>query len=230
MARTVGNMVRDEVPMNSEAAKVCQILTDAWQLLCSEHASLSLPQNVLLVPLTEMRGRPGRERLGHFAPSRWHAKPDGSHEVALHPGLFHEPSDLLLVLLHEAAHGLLLDVNGGCSSTGYYHRKEFRDQCLRLDLCCKWVDTRHGWNLTRWPEGGVPQRYKAVLAYLREQHSMAATERVCVPEQIGAALPAPGRLKLACSCHSERIIYVAKSVAERGSIRCELCQGVFSQR
>ena len=214
-----------------EAGAICRLLTDTWTLLRTDPVSLPLPDKVLLFPLTETRGRPSNWlTFGHFAPSRWTTTGDGGHEVALHPGLFSEPEDLLLVLLHEAAHALLLDQNLGCSPPGgYYHRKNFRDQCLEMGLLCDWVDTRHGWNRTRWPDGAVPLRYRPALEYLRDRLQSSAVEKVRPSDQPGVPLPEPGRIKLECQCPKPRTVYAARGVAARGGIRCDLCQKVFSR-
>lgn len=211
--------------INADAMTICSWLTQAWRMLKSELPLL--PENVLLFPLTELRGRPAAKQLGYFFPSRWATKGDGSHEVAIHPGLFSKPEDLLLVLVHEAVHGLLHDQKGGCSADGYYHRKEFRNRCLDIGLACDWADTRHGWNLTRWPDETVPECYRGTLEHLREQIQATTFLEKRVPHEIGRPLPSPGRMKLKCGCLPPRIIYVTRGVVARGGIRCDLCQYLF---
>jgi hypothetical protein len=204
-------------------------LMQAWEILRGGEAGLALPENVILLPLTELRGRPKSVRLGHFAPSRWVSRPNGVHQVALHPGLFDSAEDLLLVLLHEAAHGILLKEQFGCSQDGYYHRKEFRNQCLMMDLHCQFSDTRYGWNHTRWPESGVPAQYEEALEFLRAHLKLAASVQVRVPDTEGNALPISGRVRLSCQCDRPRAIYVARSIAAGGGIRCERCGANFQE-
>jgi hypothetical protein len=203
-----------------------QALITTWETLRTGAAKLPLPSNVLILPLTELRGRPGK--LGHFCHSRWVQRPDGIHEVAVHPGLFHDAEDLLLVLLHEAAHSLLLDRYAGCSADGYYHRKQFRDQCRRIGLRCDFTDTRHGWNNTRWPEDGVPECYQEALEVLRTQLTLAAAIPESVPDREGIPLPKSGRIPMTCGCEQPRRIYVSRGVAQGGGIRCEVCDEMFT--
>lgn len=109
---------------------------------------------------------------GHFANCVWRTASDGQgHEVAIDPNLFEQPEELLATMLHEAAHALLHDwgLNGGCGEDGYYHRVEFRNVCRRLGLECDFSNRRYGWNRTRWPVAGVPERYGRIVVMLRQE-------------------------------------------------------------
>ncbi len=59
-------------------------------------------------------------------------------------------------------------LNGGCGKDGYYHREEFAGVSRKLGLTCKFSNGRYGWNVTAWPETGVPSRYRGVLELLRK--------------------------------------------------------------
>lgn len=207
------------------ATRMCQVFTDAWTVLRTGSARLPLPENVIILPLTELRGRPSHDEFGHFAPSRWRNREGGIHELAIHPGLFHSPEDVLLVLLHEAAHGLLLSQNLGCSGGGYYHRKEFRDECVLIGLRCEFANTSLGWNNTRWPETGVPEQYKDVLGFLRKRLALETAQAIRVPNEPGVLLPKSGRIRLECNC--PRLVYATRRIALEGGIRCERCGGLF---
>jgi len=211
-----------------DVSAMCLALAATWETLRTGSSSLPLPANVLILPLTELRGRPGK--LGHFGRSRWVQRPNGIHEIAVHPGLFHHAEDVLLVLLHEAAHSLLLDCNGGCSTDGDYHRTEFRDQCLQIGLRCDFTNTRQGWNNTRWPEDGVPACYEEALAVLRTQLTLVAANSVRIPNHEGNPLPRSGRVQMSCQCSRPRTIYVAQSIALASGIRCDFCDTLFALR
>ena len=209
-----------------QMASIFEGLAEAWRMLRTGAINLPLPENVIILPMTELRGRPRAKTLGYFAPSRWATNGKGIHQVALHPGLFHSAEDALLVLLHEAVHGLLLDKNYGCSKNGYYHRAEYRNRCIALGLRCEFTDTRHGWNHTRWPKAGVPAQYQDVITLLQTRLAMAAKNAVKVSDHDGAPLPAGGRIVLVCAC--ERRIYVSRGNALSGGIRCEQCGELFA--
>lgn len=205
---------------------MCQALAQAWETLRMGQSSLPVPEDVIILPLTEQRGRPSA--LGHFGRSRWIRRPGGVHEIAVHPGLFHKPEDLLLVLLHEAAHTLLMDSGGGCSGDGYYHLKAYRNQCFSMGLRCDFTNTRHGWNHTRWPEQRIPACYSDAFEVLKGQLKLAAASVVQVSVHDGNPLPKSGRLPLKCGCSRPRSIYVARGVALVGGVRCDFCGQEFT--
>lgn len=195
----------------------------AWQMLRGIEPELP---DALIFPhfTTAQRGGIG---LGHFAPPLWRIADEERHQVGINPLTFATPEDALMVLLHEAAHGILwkAEVKGGCSQAGVYHRSEFRDECVRLGLDCAFRDTRYGWNITRWPESGVPARYEPVLGLLREgiQDTFLLARKPS--EQVTKTVPRAGRVPLQCGCG--RRIYAGRYTAEQGGIQCLFCKTAF---
>jgi hypothetical protein len=146
-------------------SKATKCLERAWRMI--RRLEPCLPPVVIVIMATGRRGR-----MGHFSSCVWRvAKRNSGHEVAINPALFERHEDLLVTLLHEAAHALLFEwgLNGGCGSDGYYHREEFRNVCRKLGLEAGFSNNRYGWNKTRWPERGVPGQYQPVLRFLRRE-------------------------------------------------------------
>ncbi len=138
-------------------SRLTALLETAWKQL--REIIPGLPAVVFLV-------LSAREyRRGHFAMEAWRKRweQDLLHEVAIHLGMFESPEDLLITILHEAAHALLWENRKagdkhccGVSVTGYYHRKEFRDAAVLLGLDVHFRNRRYGFSVTTWPASGVP--------------------------------------------------------------------------
>ncbi len=155
-----------------------------------------------------------------------------AHEIAINPKLIGFPNDILGTMLHEAAHAILFEAghNGGIGSTPYYHTKKFRDQCIELGLVCDFLNTRYGWTVTHWPPSGIPKRYRAAIALLR-QNLPAGTGDPPPAELKPRPLPTTGHSLLVCGCEGgQRTIYVKKSVLEDGGIICSFCGHEFRPR
>ncbi len=174
-----------------------------------------------------------RHRLGHFAPSSWRVRgPRHAHEVAISPLLFSSPEALLETLVHEAVHAWLYatavssaHVGGVSVKDRYYHRREFRDACLKVGLECRYLNGRYGWTLTRWPETGVPEVYRPVLKLVAKLPLGGGNG---VPAQVdGRPTPPSGQVALRCTCEPLRTIRVARRQYEPGGIVCTRCHSEF---
>ena len=135
---------------HKNSSRFTVVLETAWSQL--RGMIPGLPAVVLLV----LSAREYRRR-GHFATEAWRKRRDRDllHEVAVHPGMFECPEDLLLTILHEAAHAVLGEGRRvgdhhccGVSLTGYYHRKEFRDAAEQLGLAVHFWNRRYGFSVT----------------------------------------------------------------------------------
>jgi len=170
-----------------------------------------------------------RRRLGHFAASSWTYHADrNAHEIGISPSLFHDPQAVLTVLLHEATHALLVQQQGGCSNR-YYHLTLFRDRAQQLGLACAFRDTRHGWNITCFPEGRSPARYRSVEQFLAASLPPGTT----FPQKLtrgGRPLPEKGQVRLICRCTAslQRSILVSRRVLSQGGFVCRLCGAEFT--
>ncbi len=194
-------------------------LERAWEGLRRIHTSV--PRAVVLT--LSAGDRP--HRWGHFCPSSWrHRNDTRKHEVGIKPDLFNQPKAVLAALVHEAAHAILQNDNGGCTGL-YYHRKEFRNVCRNLGLECGFRNTRYGWCNTAWPGGRVPKMYRPILVLLRRDLPMG-TGRQKMKVAAKRKLPEPGHQRLVCGCPS-RAIYVSRTVARQGALHCGLCQEEF---
>jgi hypothetical protein len=189
-----------------------------------------LPQVIMLV----LSAREHRRR-GHFVGDAWlkRRQRDLLHEVAVHPGMFGSPADLLNTILHEAAHAILWDNRkegdrhcGGVSLHGYYHRREFRKMAEQLGLKVHFLNRRYGHCVTTWPAAGVPAQYESVLHTL-EQFTVVASEslpQVVVPEPPKKQSP---WLVAGCACSPQRLLRCPRGEMQRGGIECRVCGELF---
>jgi hypothetical protein len=216
------------VPVAYEAeqysSRISRVLEAAWGEL--RQIEPDLPQVVLLV-------LSAREycRRGHFTMEAWRKRYEHQllHEVAVHPGMFESPADLLVTIIHEAAHAILWENRKdgdrhccGVSLGGYYHRAEFRSAALQLGLEPHFLNRRYGFSLTTWPTDGVPTRYQGVLGTLGQLAVVASKQlppRVRPPDR---KKPISGQL-LGCKCSPIRILRVSQHQVQRGPIMCGVC-------
>jgi hypothetical protein len=171
---------------------VAAVLECAWDIL--RLLVPGLPGVVLLV----LSAREYKRR-GHFSMEAWRRRqqPELLHEVAVHPGLFDSPEDLLVTLIHEVAHTILWENRKpgdthccGVSLSGYYHRTEFRSVAQQLGLEVHFLNRRYGSSWTGWPKTGMPPRYGPVVEILSRLSLVAThTLRARVPPPRDARVP-----------------------------------------
>jgi hypothetical protein len=143
--------------------------------------------------------------------------------------MFECPEDLLITMLHEAAHALLWEGRTpgdphccGVSPTGYYHRKEFRDAAVRLGLEVHFLNRRYGFSFTAWPPAGAPPRCCGVLGTLG---GFAVVASRLLPARIA---PAAVRkqvpwVDLGCACVPQRLLRCPPIELRRGALICGVC-------
>jgi len=204
------------------------VLETAWSQL--REIISGLPPVVLLV----LSAREYRRR-GHFVEDAWRERRRQAllHEVAVHPGMFGSPDDLLNTILHEAAHAILWETRKdgdrhccGVSLKGYYHRIEFRMVAEQLGLKVHFLNRRYGHCFTTWPCTGVPSQYERVLQTLGK--FAVATEK-SLPR---IAEPAPAKKQVpwvaaSCACIPKRTLRCSPDELWRGGIVCRLCGELF---
>jgi hypothetical protein len=160
-------------------------LEAAWAMLIGLH--LNIPYAVV----TLLTAGDRKLKSGHLTHSAWQYRDDKRiPEVGISSDFFQNPERLLCTMLHEAAHAILLKENGGCTLSpdkyNDYHLAIFRDTCKKLGLECEFKDTRHGWTLTSWPDGKIPDIYTPVLKHLKTcQDSWSEGSRSAIA-QIGS--------------------------------------------
>jgi hypothetical protein len=218
--------VPDSHPDPHQSSRLAKVLGAAWGQL--RELIPGLPAVVLLI----LSAREYRRR-GHFAREAWQKRlgEDLLHEVAVHPGMFECPEDLLVTILHEAAHALLWEKRKhgekhccGVSLTGYYHRKEFRDAAVALGLDVHFLNRRYGFCVTTWPAAGIPARYRSVLATLG-QFAVVASRRLpprVVPPVAKKQVP---WVEVHCAC--ARLLRCAPCELRRGAVVCGVCGREF---
>jgi hypothetical protein len=205
-------------------SRLTAVLEKAWSLL--RGILPGLPAVVLLM----LSAREYRRR-GHFAQDAWRKRQEQDllHEVAVHPGMFESPEDLLVTILHEAAHALLWEERKpgdrhccGVSLRGYYHRTEFRDAAVQLGLNVHFLNRRYGFAVTTWPASGVPIRYRGVLEILSQ--FAVVTSRRLPPHVVPVASKKQIRwVVLGCACVPQRLLRCPRAELLRGTVICGLC-------
>ncbi len=201
-------MGKNEYRIIDRGSRSTSVLEQAWQEL------RSIVPKLPRVIFTLVNASNGNRVNGSIYPNQWtHNTGSGKrHELAISPMLFGSPKSTLVVLLHEAAHALLLkEVHAaGCGPDGYYHRKEFRDMARRLGLTCEFRNGRYGWTNTGWAEKTLPAVYEPVLAILRTLPKGTGHGSIGVPRR--RQLPDAGQIRLTCACEVRRSVYVPKSM------------------
>jgi len=213
---------------HKHGSRLTALLETAWKQL--REMIPGLPAVVFVV----LSAREYRRR-GHFARDAWRTKRkvDLLHEVAVHPGMFECPEDLLVTMLHEAAHAVLWegrkDGNKHCcgvSLAGYYHRKEFRDAAMQLGLDVHFLNRRYGFSVITWSATGVPPRYQGVLETL-SQFAVVASQRLptrVVPVAVKKQVP---WVVVGCACVPQRLIRCPPAELQRGAVICGVCSERF---
>jgi hypothetical protein len=200
-------------------SSLVRVIEAAWSRL--QRQIVGLP-NVVVVVLS---GR--RAPYGHFGAARWQrlGKAGVTGELGVNPALFHSPHAVLEVLLHEAAHALLSS-RGIKDVRDYYHRKSFRDVCVKeLDLDCEFRNPRFGWTSTSLPAFRAT-RYAEVLQELKRLrwgHTARPLLRTSQP------LPKSGYLTLSCDCKPARRIRCTEKTLAKGAIACVSCGAAFHE-
>jgi len=210
--------------IGDRASIATKALETAWGIL------IKLNHRIPYAVVTLLTSGDRKKKKGHLSHLAWKYRDDKQrHEVGISPDYFHDPKRLLCTMLHEAAHAILHNENGGCTPDkyGHYHRKIFRDKCKELGLECKFRDTRHGWAFTSWPDDQIPDMYVPVLKHLKKELPKGTGYRGINTNVPDRKLPQTGHIRLSCKCDKRRNIYVNRSVLQAGGIRCEICGSFF---
>lgn len=196
---------------------VVSALHGAWAAIREHHPDV--PPAALIVGQGSRQHRHGLV-LGHFAAERWlTSSSQPLHEVLIGgEGLASGELELLVTLLHEAAHGLALarDIQE-TSRQGRYHNHHFKTLANELGLTV----TRHpelGWSTSTLPPA-TAARYQPLLAQLA--HAVTLYRR---PEP--TARGAAGARSARCAC--PRRIRVAPGILAAGAIICTICDRPFT--
>ena len=205
------------------------ILESAWGEL--QRVVPEIPDVVLLVLSAREHSR-----RGHFTMEAWRNRADDArlHEVAVHPGMFEAPQDLLATLLHEAAHAILWEKRSeaskhccGVSLRGYYHRVEFRSAARGLGLEVNFKNRRYGFCLTKWPDDNWPEEYSVAMNTLSQFHLVASQQLPSLRSETGSAQPPANYKRAMCSCAPPRSFRISVRQISLGAIRCDICGSTF---
>jgi hypothetical protein len=202
------------------ASAVVAALETAWAAIHHRHPNVP-PAVMVLAPAGPTKPADGM-RLGHYASLRWqHGDQQMSEVLVSGEGLIRPPTDILVTLLHEAAHGLA-DVRGiqDTSRQGRWHNKHFAMLAGELGLIAT-RDDRLGWSPCHLGPG-TAARYTAELAEL--ESAMSAWR---YPDEQTPKKRANSNNGLSPTCGCPRKIRVAASTVEAGVIVCGVCDSPF---
>jgi hypothetical protein len=173
-----------------------------------------------------------RGHLAIIAASKW-SYAGGSRalpelQIAVE-ALEQRPEVLLVTLLHTAAHSL--GTARGVTTTsrqGRYHNRRFADLAAEVGLTAT-HSAETGWSLTTLATG-INVRYATELRELRElKGSLPARLGAPRSAAVGRAASNNG-ISAGCSCSPPRLMRMATSVFEQGSVSCGICRQSFVPR
>lgn len=196
-------------------------LEGCWNAIRTRHPEI--PAAVIVLGSGTASTGPEVTMLGHFAALRWqHADTKLPEVFVSGEGLQRPVGDILVTLLHEAAHALA-DARGikDTSRQGRWHNKKFAELGTQLGL----VITQHpkfGWSDSQLANG-TADTYTAELNALADALSVYRH-----PEPINSTERANSNNGLSCECGCGRKIRVSRKVYEAGPITCGVCNTPFA--
>jgi hypothetical protein len=197
----------------------------AWHEIMSNHPEV--PDVVLVVAPAEKRGG----KLGHFAAGSWRTRVNGesAHEVLLvAEHLDREPADVMLTLIHEAAHALaatrgIKDTSRG----GRYHNRRFVAVAQELGLNePTYVHPTFGHAFVTLGDDAAGL-YSAAIAELGEAIDAYRASRPADSETDGDTKSTSGRQHAVCECWPPRRLPVSRRTLEQAPIICGACNHPF---
>jgi hypothetical protein len=198
------------------ASQLVAALEHTWQTIRARHPDV--PEAVLVVA----SGSAGKRlNLGHFAPHRWQVAGADRHEVLVGgEGLQRGPLDVLVTLLHEAAHGLA-QARGiaDTSRAGRYHNRRYATLARELGLDVSTVKPI-GWSATTVPE-------QTAAGYAGQLEELGAALVLWRRQELHAAGGSKSRNLLACTCPCGRKLRAAKATLAEAPILCGACAQPF---
>ena len=200
----------------NEALRLLATLDRVWTSIRAEHKDV--PQVLLLAAPSSRRHGP----IGHFSALRWQHRTAGAlHEVVLFAEYLHqEPTRVLEVLLHEAAHAANYAQGIKDCSASQYHNLSFKRTAEELGLLVQRYGHRGFADTKLRPETAV--RFAVQLKLLGDE--IKAYRRWSRDKAVGVKTPSRN-LKASCRCGY--LIRVARSTLAATEIRCGQCQQPF---
>jgi hypothetical protein len=202
------------------ASPILKVLEDTWLEIRRRHPDI--PPAVIIIA----SGTGGKyPRWGHHAPGRWNVAGQQYAEVMISgEGLYRTPREVLVTLLHEAAHALAHERGlKDTSRQGRYHNKQFKTLAEELGLTVT-HDDRTGWSAATI----TPATERA---YARQLDSLAKAMTLWRHSETtpGSTTRRNTNLLAAC-CPCGRSIRVAASTLAEAPIICQACDGKFQAK
>jgi DnaJ domain len=198
------------------ASLLVHVLEDIWLAIRRHHGQVPLVV-IILASGTETR----QPRWGHFASGRWHVGIDQRAEVMISgEALRLTPSEVLAVILHEAAHALA-HARGikDTSRQSRYHNKQFKNCAEELGLAIE-HDDKNGWAASKIT-------HHAEHAYTDQLDALAEAMTLWRASETSSPTTRRNTNLIAAACPCGRSIRVAASTLAEAPITCQACDGDF---
>lgn len=234
---------------NHTGSAVVALIEKVWARIRADHPEL--PEVVIITG----SGLVGASKWGHFRPEGWKVKTEGQathkHELFLAgEALAKGARQVLQTMLHEAAHTLarVRDLQD-TSRQGRWHNATFRKLAEELGLEHKGsrADAAHGFSFVTLTEE-IGARYADLLEELDREIRLVChlplwlggsseDEETEGGEKIGKAPKGEdeegkkaqsGNLKATCQCEEPNIIRLSRKVLDKGIVRCDECEELFT--
>lgn len=229
------------------SVSMVQAITAAWKAI--QKRNPEVPDVVVTFGAGSTRGG---VVLGHFGPSRWENTEGSAHELFISgEGLIDGGAAVMATLIHEAAHGHsvatgIVDVSRG----GRYHNKRFKAVAESMGITTAYSDSL-GWSTSTISDDGRKMYATAIKrldAAISEHYRRIEADVLAGPVKTPTGAPTgtgtttigrghggrgTGRtssnngVSLRCECPTPRRIRLAASVAELGTITCDVCGHIF---
>jgi len=184
----------------------------------------------------------GTRKLGHFAYDTWAVREKRGRSVRdeillAAEGLSEKPEMILMIIIHEAAHGVAKARHVKDTSRGYrYHNERYKAIAEEMGLRVERVE-EYGWAMTEMTAktfkeykqltaAVFPQGLRKALTF--DQFRREPKPDLDEPDKPENDRSGGKRVSLACKCQNPRRILLSRSVAERGPIICGVCDNHFT--
>jgi hypothetical protein len=202
-------------------AGLLSALETAWAAIRALHSDV--PAAVLIVGSGSPAKPNAAMKWGHFASLRWQHGDDQLPEVLISgEGLKRSPADVMVTLLHEAAHGLAdaRDIQD-TSRQGRWHNKKFAALAAELGLSTE-RDDKLGYSPCTLTAQAAAD-YADIITLLG-----TALRAYRHPEVFGEGTKRTNNNNgVACECECPRKIRLSLAAFEEGPIVCTVCRAAF---
>ena len=216
----ITNLTRTCQPPSFTTAGLLAVLEAAWTAIRTRHPEV--PDAVLIVGSGSPAKPNATMKWGHFADLRWQHGDTQLHEVLVSgEGLNRPPAEVLVTLLHEAAHGLA--TTRGIQDTsrqGRWHNKKFAKLAAELGLSAS-KDDKLGYSPCTLTEQATAD-YAATITGLTQALKAFRHPEISITKQ-----RTNNNNGITAECECPRKIRLSDTAFQEGPIVCAACEAAF---